>query len=161
MWTVLLMWSHPSSLSLSLFPCASPNHLYPNSAPNLNSWPCFKISSASGWTTGMHDSYSPAQRTHSDEFLSPSTADLYHGTKFSDLWFLLWCPAPTQSPLSPTHPQEGSSQIWLLGPQAAVTCFTQQDTENFSSPLSPFQSHLKLLSPLHQEVGFIWLVCFD
>lgn len=83
------------------------------------------------------------------------------GTEFSDLWFPLWCPAPTQSPLSPTHPGEGSSQIWLLCTQAAVTCFTQQDTENFSSPLSPFQSRLKLLSPLHQEVGFIWLVCLD
>ena len=69
MWTVLLMWSHPSSLSL----CHSflvPLPITFTPILRLTSIPGPASRSASGWTTGMHDRSSPAHRTHSDEFLS-------------------------------------------------------------------------------------------
>lgn len=68
----------------------------------------------------------------------------------------------TQSPLSPTHSQEGKGQLsgGKSDRQAADASSTQQKAENSSSTVSPSQLKLKIVSLLPEEAGFIGLVGF-
>ena len=159
MWTVLLMWSHPSSLSL----CHSFHVRLP-----ITFTPILLLTSIPGPASRSVQLRDEPQACMTDPAQHTEHIQMNFYPKYG--WSLPWnkiqwplvpplMPSPYTEPTltCPSSRREQSSL--LLCPQAAGTGFAQEDMGTFSSPFSPFQSHLKLLSPLHQEVGFIWLVC--